>query len=127
MFGRCWSLSIEEGLVSALEGIITVRIFNTNMNKLIIAEVPVMNGKVVYKREFEISGVPGKGAVQRIWCNNPVGSASGNLLPTGNPTNPIILRGKFINVSLVDAANPVVFVSAKDIGLTGGESPYRNK
>jgi 2-methylaconitate cis-trans-isomerase PrpF len=45
-------------------------------------------------------------------------------LPTGNAVDEIALKsGKKVRVSLVDAANPSVFVKAEDVGFTGKELP----
>ena len=55
---------------------------------------------------------------------NSAGSKTGRLLPTGNVRDTMTLKdGRHVQVSLVDAANPSVFVKAADIGLTGLELP----
>jgi 2-methylaconitate cis-trans-isomerase PrpF len=52
----------------------------------------------------------------------PVGALTGHLLPTGNATDKIKLEnGKEIEVSLIDAGNPLVFVHAEDFGISGSE------
>jgi 2-methylaconitate cis-trans-isomerase PrpF len=129
--GNCGNISqgvgpfaIDEGLVRALEPITRVRIFNTNTNKIIEAEIPVSDGKALSEGDFAIDGVPGRGA--RIVLNfiNSAGSKTGKLLPTGNVVDPMKLAdGRTIRVSLIDAANPAAFVKAEDIGLTGRELP----
>lgn len=129
--GNCGNMSsgvgpfaIQKGLVVIEEPITKVRIYNTNTKKIIEAEIPVKDGEVVTEGDYAIDGVPGTGA--RIILNflNSGGSKTGKLLPTGNVVDEIILKnGKTIRVSLVDAANPSVFVKAEDIGLTGIEMP----
>ena len=116
--------AIDEGLVSVTEPITRVRIFNTNTQKIIEAEVPVSQGKAMTEGDFVIDGVPGSGA--RIILNflNSAGSRTGKLLPTGNVVDGMKLAdGRTIQVSLVDAANPAVFVRAAEVGLTGRELP----
>ncbi|WP_027717877.1 2-methylaconitate cis-trans isomerase PrpF family protein [Desulfovirgula thermocuniculi] len=129
--GNCGNISsavgpfaIDEGLVKAVEPVTTVRIFNTNTQKLIVAEVPVRDGKAVTKGDFAIDGVPGTGA--RITLNflDSGGAVTGKLLPTGRVRDEVTLSdGTRLEVSLVDAANPVVFFKAADLGLTGVELP----
>jgi 2-methylaconitate cis-trans-isomerase PrpF len=124
--GNCSSavgpFAVDEGLVHAHEGITAVRIFNTNTRKLIVAEVPVHNGHAVYEGDYEIAGVPGTGALQRLWFYDPAGSVTGRLLPTGHALERMQVQGREIAFSLVDAANPLVFVHARDVGLSATES-----
>lgn len=129
--GNCGNMSsavgpfaIAKGLVPAQEPITRVRIYNTNTNKVIEASVPVKDGEVVVDGDYAIAGVPGTGAKISLNFLNSAGSKTGKLLPTGNVVDEITLRsGKKVRVSLVDAANPAVFIKAEDIGLTGKEIP----
>jgi len=116
--------AIDEGLVEAVEPITTVRIFNTNTNKMIVARVPVKDGKAKTEGEFAIDGVPGTGAKVQIEFSYPQGAVSGRLLPTGNARDTIEIEGKTFEYSFVDAANPVVFVWAENFGLEGTELPW---
>lgn len=116
--------AIDEGLVKAVEPVTTVRIFNTNTQKIIVAHVPVKNGKAVVRGNFEINGVPGTGARIDLEFENPGGAVSGKLLPTGLPLQVIEVGGKEFHVSIVDAANPIVFVRAEELGLKGTELPW---
>jgi methylitaconate Delta-isomerase len=129
--GNCGNISsgvgpfaILKGLVPAKEPLTRVRIFNTNTQKIIEAEVPVANGEIVTEGDYAIAGVPGTGAKIVLNFLNSAGSKTGQLLPTGNVVDEITLKNKnTVRVSLVDAANPSVFVKAEDIGLTGKELP----
>lgn len=133
--GNCGNISqavgpfaVDEGLVPVTEPITQVRIFNTNTNKLLVAEVPVSDGKALTEGEFSIHGVPGKAARIVVDFVNAAGSKTGKLLPTGNVVDEITISdGRRISVSLVDAAAPAVFVRAADVGLTGRESPDDTK
>src|SRR5688572_5743792 len=58
--------AIEEGLVAATEPITTVRIFNTNTNRLLLSHIPVRNGAPVVEGDYSIAGVPGTGAEIRL-------------------------------------------------------------
>ena len=133
--GNCGNMSsavgpfaIIKGLVPAVEPVTKVRIYNTNTQKVIEAEVQVKEGEIVYNGDYSIAGVPGSGAKIVLNFLNSAGSKTGKLLPTGNVTDEIILKsGKTVRVSLVDAANPAVFVKAEDIGFTGKELPQETE
>lgn len=116
--------AVDEGLVPAIEPVTIVRIFNTNTQKVIEAEVPVKNGKALTQGNCVIPGVPGSGAKIMLNFLDCSGSKTGKLLPTGNPKDIITLsNGKEIEVSLVDATTPAIIVKASDVGLTGKELP----
>jgi 2-methylaconitate isomerase len=73
---------------------------------------------------LQIPGVAGKGAPVRLDFVSPGGAATGKLLPTGNVLDMLDVPGVGkIEVSMVDAANPCVFVRARDVGLSGTEQP----
>lgn len=115
--------AIDEGLVKAVEPVTTVRIFNTNTRKRIIAQVPVSNGKALTVGDYSINGVPGTGARIDLEFEDPGGAVTGKTLPTGRPLDFLVIDGKPYAVSIIDAANPVVFVRAEDFGLRGTELP----
>jgi 2-methylaconitate cis-trans-isomerase PrpF len=127
--GNCGNISsavgpfaIDEGLVSAEEPITTVRIYQVNTKKLIIAKVPVKNGLHDEEGNFAVDGVPGTGGKITLHFFDPGGSVTGKLLPTGNSRDAMDVPGiGKINVSIVDAANPVIFLRARDLGLKGTE------
>ncbi|MBW2064165.1 MAG: 3-methylitaconate isomerase [Deltaproteobacteria bacterium] len=127
--GNCGNISsavgpfaVDEGIVRAEEPITTVKIYQVNTKKLIIAEVPVRDGLYEEEGDYAIDGVPGTGGRITLRFIDPAGSVSGKLLPTGNVTDTIeIPKLGRIQVSIVDAANPVVFLRAEDLGLTGTE------
>ena len=129
--GNCGNISqgvgpfaVDEGLVAVTEPFTRVRIFNTNTKKIIEADVPVRDGKALTEGDFVVSGVPGTGAKIVLNFVNSGGSKTGKLLPTGNVVDRMELAdGRSVRVSLVDAANPAVFVQAAEIGLTGRELP----
>lgn len=127
--GNCGNISsavgpfaIDEGLVRAEEPVTKVRVFQMNTKKLIIAEVPVKDGQYNEEGDYAIDGVPGTGGKITLHFVNPGGSVTGKLLPTGNVIDSIEVPGVGnIDVSIVDAANPVIFVRARDLGLDGTE------
>jgi 2-methylaconitate cis-trans-isomerase PrpF len=116
--------AIDEGLVRAVEPVTTVRIFNTNTRKLIIAEVPVRDGKAQTEGNYAIDGVPGTGAAITLRFVDPAGGATGKLLPTAHASDKLSLDSRRrIEATIVDAGNLYVFVLARDLGLQGTESP----
>ncbi len=131
--GNCGNISsavgpfaIDEGLVRCQEGITTVRIHNTNTGKLIIADVPTVDGKAAVLGDCVCDGVPGTGAMIMLDYSDTTGAVTKKLLPTGNPVDVLEIPGfGKIEASLVDVANPMVFVRAKDLGLTGIETPQQ--
>lgn len=129
--GNCGNISsgvgpfaIEKGLVKAEGDMTTVRIYNTNTGKVIAADVMTKDGKVVYDGDFPIAGVPGSAAQIRLKFLDPSGTLGHGLLPTGNVVDRLDIPGFGpVEVSIVDAANPLVFVKAEALGLTGRELP----
>jgi 2-methylaconitate cis-trans-isomerase PrpF len=121
--GNCSSavgpFAIDEGLVAVTGGITDVRVHNTNTKKVIVAHVPVANGEAAVDGDFELPGVAGRGARIALDFLDPGGAGTGRLLPTGQARE--IIDG--LEASLVDATNAVVFVRAKDLGVSGTESP----
>ena len=116
--------AIDEGLIAAVEPLTRVRIFNTNTNKILVALVPVANGRARVDGRCAIAGVPGTAAEILMDYSGTVGAKTGKLLPTGRETDRIVLEdGTSVVATLCDAGNPCVFVHARDVGLTGGELP----
>lgn len=130
--GNCGNMSsaigpfaVDEGLVpTPPDGEAVVRIHNTNTAKIIVARFPVHAGRAVVQGDLALDGVAGTGAPIRLDFTDPGGSKTGKLLPSGNATDLLEIPGHApIRASLVDAANPCVFIAAADLGLHGHELP----
>ena len=129
--GNCGNISsgvgpfaIDEGLVRAVEPVTMVRIHNTNTGKILIAEVPVQDGKAQVNGDYKIAGVPGTGAKIMLDFAGTAGSVTNKMLPTGKVVDVLDIEGfGTLEASIIDVANPMVFVRAKDLGLTGIETP----
>ncbi|MBC9178136.1 2-methylaconitate cis-trans isomerase PrpF family protein [Pseudoroseomonas ludipueritiae] len=129
--GNCGNISsavgpfaVEEGLVAASGDEATVRIHNTNTGKIIVARFPLENGRLAPRGDFALQGIAGTAAPIRLAFLNPGGAATGQLLPTGRALDKLDVPGLgVIEASMVDAANPVVFVTAAALSLSGTESP----
>ena len=129
--GNCGNLSaavgpfaVDEGLVQVPDGEALVRIHQVNTRKIIHARFPVREGRAEVRGDFAIAGVAGTGARIRLDFLSPGGSQCAALLPTGHAVDTLTIPGLGpLRISLVDAANPAAFVDARDLGLTGAESP----
>ncbi len=129
--GNCGNISaavgpfaIDEGLVEITEPTTTLRIHQVNTKSVIIAEVPTRGSKAEVEGTHGIAGVPGTGAKIILDFSDSAGAITGKLLPTGNVTDVLQVEGEGVfEVSLVDAANPLIFIRAEDLGLTGAETP----
>ncbi|MCR9139511.1 MAG: PrpF family protein [Alphaproteobacteria bacterium] len=116
--------AVHEGLVQPINGLQRVTMHNTNTGKIYRSEFQVKNGEAVEAGDFEIPGVTQSGAKIRLDFLDPGASMTDGLLPTGHPLDCLEVEGLGrIDVSMVDAANPVVFVRADDFGMKGTESP----
>jgi 2-methylaconitate cis-trans-isomerase PrpF len=128
--GNCGNMSsavgpfaVDEGLVKAVEPVTRVRIHQKNTNKLIVAEVPVKDGRFNEAGDYAIDGVPGTGSRILLRFVDPSGAVTGKLFPTGNRRERFdIPRLGVVEVSCIDAANPFVFVRAESLGLAGTET-----
>jgi len=130
--GNCGNMSsaigpfaIDEGLVqAAADGEACVRIHNTNTGKLIVARFRTEAGRAAVRGPLAIDGVAGTGAPIRLEFRDLAGAKTGRLLPTGLPVQALALPdGRSVRASLVDAANPCMFVDAAELGCTGTEAP----
>jgi 2-methylaconitate cis-trans-isomerase PrpF len=130
--GNCGNMSsaigpfaLDEGLVPYPAGTeAIVRIHNTNTGKIITARFAVDSGAAAVDGLMELDGVTGTGAPIRLDFADPGGAKTGRLLPTGNVMDQLDVPGVgTLAASMVDAANPCVFVRAADLGATGTELP----
>ncbi|NKB57906.1 MAG: PrpF family protein [Alphaproteobacteria bacterium] len=129
--GNCGNMSsamgpfaVDEGLVSVEGDEALIRIHNTNTKKIIHARFSVDEGFAAVDGILELPGVSGTGSPVSMEFVAPGGAGTGTLLPTGNVTDTLDIEGHgSIEASLVDAANPGMFVAASDLGLIGNEMP----
>ena len=127
--GNCGNISsavgpfaVDEGLIAATEPVTRVRIHQINTDKLIIAEVPVKDGRFDEAGDYEIAGVPGSGSKIILRFSDPGGALTGKLFPTGNIKDNLDVPGMGnVELTIIDAANPVIFVQAAELDLEGTE------
>lgn len=133
--GNCGNISsgvgpfaIDEGLLEATSVETVVRIFNTNTKKVLKAYVPTFEGKTQYCGDYSIDGVPGTAAKVLLDYSATAGAITGKLLPTGNAVDIVSIPGiGSIELSIVDAANPVCFIKPSALGISGIEGPLDPK
>jgi 2-methylaconitate cis-trans-isomerase PrpF/tripartite-type tricarboxylate transporter receptor subunit TctC len=111
--------AIEQGLVEAADGTTTVRVFNVNTGSQIHVTVFTPGRRVTYEGNTRIDGVAGTAAPIRLNFLDAWGAVTGNLFPTGRRIDTI----EGMEASCIDAAMPLMIVRARDLGLTGRESP----
>ncbi len=110
--------AVERGLVPAGADETGVRIRMVNSDSTAVATFPTPDGRVEYRGDVAIAGVPGTAAPIVLAFADTEGSATGSLLPTGSVRDSI----DGIPVTCVDNGMPVVLVEAAALGLTGYES-----
>ncbi len=115
--------AVQAGLVTPTEPFTTVRIFNVNTGKRILAQFRVEGGTPVTEGDCRIDGVPGSGAPIRLTFCDPAGGATGEFLPSGNAIDRIDVDGETLEVSIVDCGNLYALTPASGLGLTGQEAP----
>jgi probable AcnD-accessory protein PrpF len=131
--GNCGNLSsavgpfaISEGLVAApRDGIATVRIWQANIHKRILAHVPMRDGEVLEEGSFALDGVTFPSAEIRLEFLDPGGAeaeAGGAMFPTGRKLDLIEVPGVGqVEATLIVAGNPTIFIDAARLGLAGTE------
>jgi 4-oxalomesaconate tautomerase len=111
--------AIERGLVEAKPDITPVAIFMENTGQIAIARISTPAGKVDYRGDAQIDGVPGSSAAVPVEFKDTAGSSCGALLPTGNVVD--VIDG--VEVTMIDNGMPCVVMRASDMGITGEEPP----
>ncbi len=133
--GNCGNLSaavgpfaLANGLIDAERipenGVCTVRIWQANIHKTIIAHVPVTNGQVQETGDFELDGVTFPAAEIQLEFLDPAddGEDGGAMFPTGNLIDELDVPGVGrLSATLINAGIPTVFVNAAEIGYQGTE------
>ncbi|WP_116083600.1 2-methylaconitate cis-trans isomerase PrpF family protein [Tropicimonas sp. IMCC34011] len=131
--GNCGNMSsamgpfaLDEGLVTHAGGDeATVRIHNTNTSKIIRARFPVLDGRAAVAGTQTLDGVAGSGAPIKLEFLEPGGAGTGKLLPArGETVSQLEVPGLgTIEVTMIDAANPCVFLEPATVGKAGTEHP----
>lgn len=123
MLAAVGPFAIYRGLVKPTPGTTVVRIYTTNTRQVVTAYVPMDGELPAVDGECIIPGVPSPGAQIMLDFGDCRGAVTGQLLPTGRVRDTVEIDGQSVEVSLVDAATPFVFVRAQDVGAHGTETP----
>jgi len=130
--GNCGNLSaavgsfaINSGLVDAKRipqnGVCTVRIWQANIRKTIIAHVPISNGEVQETGDFELDGVTFPAAEIPVEFIDPA-DGDGAMFPTGNLVDDLDVPGiGNFKATLINAGIPTIFLNAVELGYNGAE------
>ncbi|MGC8119115.1 2-methylaconitate cis-trans isomerase PrpF [Marinobacter sp. VGCF2001] len=102
-------------------GICTVRIWQANIRKTIVAHVPITNGEVQETGDFELDGVTFPAAEVKIEFMDPA-DGDGAMFPSGNLVDDLDVPGVgTLKATMINAGIPTIFINAGDIGYQGTE------
>ncbi|MFK0570652.1 2-methylaconitate cis-trans isomerase PrpF [Endozoicomonas sp.] len=130
--GNCGNLTaavgafaITSGLVDGERvpenGIATIRIWQANIKKTIIAHIPMTEGAVQETGDFDLDGVTFPAAEVQVEFLDPA-DGEGTMFPTGHLVDDLEVPGVgTLKATLINAGIPTIFVNAKDIGYQGTE------
>ncbi|MBV7316773.1 2-methylaconitate cis-trans isomerase PrpF [Shewanella sp. NIFS-20-20] len=134
--GNCGNLSAAVGAFAITSGLIdtakiptnghcTVRIWQANINKTIVAHIPITQGQVQETGDFELDGVTFASAEIEVEFMDPA-AGDGALFPTGKlvdqltvPTS--LVASGVLNATLINAGIPTIFLNADELGYQGCE------
>jgi probable AcnD-accessory protein PrpF len=136
--GNCGNLSAAVGPFAIAQGLLptervpangpcTVRIWQANIGKTIVAHVPVVNGQVQETGDFELDGVTFPAAEVQLEFLDPAAEGpdeggGGAMFPTGRLVDALEVPGiGTFDATLINAGIPTIFVNARDIGYAGTE------
>ncbi len=131
--GNCGNLTaavgafaISNGLVDAdripENGIATIRIWQKNISKTILAQVPITDGAVQETGDFELDGVTFPAAEVQVEFVDPADTDGGSMFPTGNLVDDLEVPGVgSFKATMINAGIPTIFLNAEEIGYTGAE------
>jgi 2-methylaconitate isomerase len=134
--GNCGNLSSAVGSFAISAGLLdpervpqdgraVVRIWQANINKTIVAHVPVTGGQVQETGDFELDGVTFPAAEVQLQFMDPAAEeegGGGSMFPTGNLVDDLDVPGLgSVKATMINAGIPTIFVNAEDVGYTGTE------
>ncbi|MBT8114798.1 MAG: 2-methylaconitate cis-trans isomerase PrpF [Arenicella sp.] len=119
------AFAIEHGLVDAarisVNGVAEVRIWQRNIEKSIVAHIPITDGAVQETGDFELDGVTFPAAEIKVEFIDPA-AGDGALFPTGNLIDELEVPGVGnFRATMINAGIPTIFLNAKNLGYNGTE------
>ncbi|MBQ0831343.1 2-methylaconitate cis-trans isomerase PrpF [Marinobacter sp.] len=130
--GNCGNLTAAVGAFAINSGYVpqdripengtaVVRIWQANIRKTIIANVPITNGEVQETGDFELDGVTFPAAEVQVEFMDPA-DGEGSMFPTGNLVDELEVPGVgTLKATMINAGIPTVFINAEAVGYNGTE------
>ncbi|MFP3978277.1 2-methylaconitate cis-trans isomerase PrpF [Marinobacter sp. KMM 10035] len=130
--GNCGNLTAAVGAFAINSGFVAkdripengtavVRIWQANIRKTIIANVPITNGEVQETGDFELDGVTFPAAEVQVEFMDPA-DGEGSMFPTGNLVDELEVPGVgTLQATMINAGIPTVFINADAVGYNGTE------
>lgn len=130
--GNCGNLTAAVGAFAINSGYVpkdripengtaVVRIWQANIRKTIIANVPITNGEVQETGDFELDGVTFPAAEVQVEFMDPA-DGEGSMFPTGNLMDELEVPGVgTLKATMINAGIPTVFINAEAVGYNGTE------
>jgi len=130
--GNCGNLTAAVGAFAINSGFVAkeripengtavVRIWQANIRKTIIANVPITNGEVQETGDFELDGVTFPAAEVQVEFMDPA-DGEGSMFPSGNLVDELEVPGVgTLKATMINAGIPTVFINADAVGYTGTE------
>ena len=134
--GNCGNLSAAVGPFGIAAGLVdpsrvpengraTIRIWQANIGKTIIAHVPITNGEVQETGDFELDGVTFPAAEIELEFMDPAADedgGGGSMFPTGNLVDNLEVPGiGTFKATMINAGIPTIFLNADELGYQGTE------
>jgi len=134
--GNCGNLSAAVGPFGIAAGLVdpsrvpengraTIRIWQANIGKTIIAHVPITNGEVQETGDFELDGVTFPAAEVELEFMDPAADedgGGGSMFPTGNLIDDLEVPGiGTFKATMINAGIPTIFLNADELGYQGTE------
>lgn len=130
--GNCGNLTAAVGSFAIIKGLLDasripdngqaeVRIWQANINKTIIARIPMVDGEVQETGDFELDGVTFPAAEIQVEFLQPV--TGGEMFPTGNVVDALDVPGiGVLEATMINAGIPTIFINAASVGYNGTET-----
>ncbi|MBU2865083.1 2-methylaconitate cis-trans isomerase PrpF [Reinekea forsetii] len=134
--GNCGNLTaavgafaIHKGLIDhdriPKDGLAAVRIWQANIQKTIVVNVPMRDGQVQETGDFLLDGVTFPAAEIVVEFIDPA-DGEGSMFPTGNVIDQLevpeaIVESGVLNATFINAGIPTIFLNAAELGYTGAE------
>ncbi|GAL14967.1 2-methylaconitate isomerase [Vibrio astriarenae] len=130
--GNCGNLSaavgpfaVHAGLIDKEripdEGVVSVRVWQANIQKSILIDVPIVEGEVQELGDFMLDGVTFPAAEIKVDFVKPIADNEA-LFPTGNLIDDLKVPGVgTLNATLITAGIPTIFIDADSVGYSGTE------